>query len=127
MKISEISEITKMSADTLRYYEKEALIGPIKKVNGIREYSEHDLSRVQFIQHMRNAGMKMTTLKRYIDLVDIGDSTEPERKLILEEHQQFLEAKIQQLEEVHEVIKRKIANYDSHMRHAERQINRKTN
>ncbi|GAB1614306.1 hypothetical protein HB162lentus_29590 [Mammaliicoccus lentus] len=40
MKISEVSELYDMSADTLRYYEKIGLIPPVPKISGQRVYDE---------------------------------------------------------------------------------------
>ena len=45
MQISEVAEKFDLTTDTLRYYEREGLIGPIAKGNnGIRNYTEEDLS-----------------------------------------------------------------------------------
>ena len=45
--IQEVAEKYDISKDTLRYYEKEWLIGPIEKnKSGIREYQEDDLERI---------------------------------------------------------------------------------
>ena len=43
MKIAEVSERFNISSDTLRYYEKVGLLDPVKRVHGIREYSEEDI------------------------------------------------------------------------------------
>ena len=44
MKIKEVSKITGMSIDTLRYYEKEGLLDYVKRdENGRRNYGEEDL------------------------------------------------------------------------------------
>ena len=41
MQISEVAKKYGLTVDTLRYYEKEGLIGPIKKEkNGIRNYNK---------------------------------------------------------------------------------------
>lgn len=47
MKISEVSERTGFSPDTLRYYERIGLIPPVgRNKGGIRNYKEIDLRRV---------------------------------------------------------------------------------
>ena len=49
MTIKEVAEKFTMTNDTLRYYEREGLIGPIAKgKNGIRNYTEEDIKRIQF-------------------------------------------------------------------------------
>lgn len=48
--IKEVSTMYNISADTLRYYEKIGLIDPVKRnENGIRDYKEIDLKRIQFL------------------------------------------------------------------------------
>ena len=42
--ISEVAREFGLTTDTLRYYEKEGLIGPVSKgENGIRNYTEDDI------------------------------------------------------------------------------------
>lgn len=41
-RIQEFAALTGLSADTLRYYEKEGLLAPARDANGYRIYSERD-------------------------------------------------------------------------------------
>lgn len=51
MKIAEVSEQCDISPDTLRYYERIGLLPPITRTpSGIRDYSELDVRRVEFIK-----------------------------------------------------------------------------
>ena len=51
MKIAEVSEKYSISTDTLRYYERVGLIPTVSRNgSGIRDYSELDLKRVEFIK-----------------------------------------------------------------------------
>ncbi|MEG0328112.1 MAG: MerR family transcriptional regulator [Erysipelothrix sp.] len=122
MKIKEVSELTKMSADTLRYYEKEGLIGPIPRINKVREYREEDVNRIIFIQHMRTAGMKIGTLKEYLEMVDAGESTQEDRLEVLEKHRDNLISEIHDLEKILNVIDVKIANYHSRLSKKEKEL-----
>jgi DNA-binding transcriptional MerR regulator len=63
MKIAEVSEQYAISSDTLRYYERIGLIMPVNRTeSGIRDYSEIDVKRVEFIKCMRSAGLPVETL-----------------------------------------------------------------
>lgn len=85
MKISEVSEQSGLSADTLRYYEKVGLLPTVNRTNGgVRDYSELDLRRVDFIKCMRTAGLPIETLIAYFALVRQGDETIAARKEILQ-------------------------------------------
>ena len=64
-RISEVTEQIGLSADTLRYYEKIALLPKISRnASGIREYDEKDISRLRFIQRAQ---------KMNFSLAEIGD------------------------------------------------------
>jgi DNA-binding transcriptional MerR regulator len=58
MKIGEVSEKFEISSDTLRYYERIGLIPTVNRnESGIREYTELDTRRVDFIKCMRDLGL----------------------------------------------------------------------
>ena len=82
MKIMEVSEQYGISSDTLRYYERIGLIPPVhRKDNGIRDYNELDIRRVEFIKCMRSAGLPIEVLIEYVGLVQQGDKPlKPEKK-----------------------------------------------
>ncbi|MCS7060087.1 MAG: MerR family transcriptional regulator, partial [Anaerolineae bacterium] len=66
MRIAEVSERCGVPTDTLRYYER---IGLLRRVNrngsGIREYTEADVRRIEFIRCMRSAGLPIEVLIDY--------------------------------------------------------------
>lgn len=113
MTIKEVSIKLDITPDTLRFYEKEGLIGPIQKTSGgIRNYTEHDLARIQFIKCMRGADVSIQTLKLYVTLYDQGDSTKVQRREILEKERQNLILKIEQMNKGLEKLNYKIKMYD---------------
>ncbi len=112
MQISEVANQYGLTVDTLRYYEKESLIGPIKKEkNGIRNYDENDLKRIEFVKCMRSAGVEVSFLKRYMKLYDEGEHTLEERKNILIEQRKILKAKIDKMQEAYQKLNYKIDLY----------------
>ena len=63
MKIAEVSERYGIPADTLRYDERIRLIPAVNRSeNGIRDFGETDLRRVEFIKCMRSAGLPIEVL-----------------------------------------------------------------
>ena len=51
MKIAEVSKEYGLSVDTLRYYERIGLLPNVTRTaSGIRDYSEQDCARVQFVK-----------------------------------------------------------------------------
>jgi len=112
MKISEVSQQTGFSNDTLRYYEKIGLIPPIQRTeSGIRDYAENDLKRIEFIRCMRSAGIPIEPLIEYIDLVRQGDQTIEVRKQFLIDQRDQLQSKMEEMQETLDLLNYKISVY----------------
>lgn len=98
MGIGEASKASGLSEDTLRYYERIGLAGPIERAGGQRRYSERDLYWLKFITHMRAAEMPIETLQRYAALTRAGEHTKAAREALLLEHARSVEMRIAELE-----------------------------
>src|SRR5208283_3826416 len=114
MKIAEVSEKFGISSDTLRYYERIGLIQPVNRnESGIRDYSEIDLRRVEFIKCMRSAGLPVEVLIEYVGLVQRGDKTIKARKEILKEQREQLVARIKEMQKTLDLLDHKIDVYEN--------------
>jgi DNA-binding transcriptional MerR regulator len=61
---------TGLSLDTLRYYEREGLIGPVRRMSsGQRRYSEDDLAWIGIVSCLRDAGLGIADLRRFTELL----------------------------------------------------------
>lgn len=87
VKINEVSQQFNLSIDTLRYYEKIGLLDKVDKENGIRNYKEKDLERLEFIVCMKQSGMTLETIRQYFELLTEGDKTLEGRLELLEKQQ----------------------------------------
>ena len=113
MKIGEVSQKYDLSTDTLRFYEKVGLIPPVNRnQSGIRDYSEADLRRVDFIKCMRGAGLPIEALTQYMNLVMQGDKTIEARKEILIDQRDLLVARIQEMQKTLDLLNYKISVYE---------------
>ena len=113
MKIAEVSKRYGISSDTLRYYERIGLIPPVNRNKiGIRDYSEIDVKRVEFIKCMRSAGMPIEVLIEYVGLYQQGDRTIEARKDILKEQRKKLVAKMQEMQKTLDMLDYKIEVYE---------------
>jgi len=114
MKIAEVSERYAISTDTLRYYERIGLIWPVNRnASGIRDYTDLDLRRVEFIKCMRSAGLPVEVLIEYVGLVQQGDGTIQTRKEILKEQREQLVARIKEMQKTLDVLDHKIEVYEN--------------
>lgn len=113
MTISEVCEKLGLSHDTLRFYEKIALIPAIKKnAGGFREYTEMDYQRLAMIKWMRAAGMSIEILGKYIRMARDGSVTLDVRKKLLLELRCQLDEKIAGLQEALGLLDEKIECYE---------------
>ena len=123
MKIAEVSEQYGLSNDTLRYYERVGLIQPVNRNgSGIRDYTELDLRRVEFIKCMRSAGLPVEVLIEYMALVEQGDRTIKARKDILMEQRALLLARMQEMQKTLNLLDHKIEGYENTILKKEKRI-----
>ena len=114
MKIADVSEQYGLSVDTLRYYERVGLIPPVNRSeSGMRDYSELDLRRVDFIKCMRSAGLPIEVLIEYVALVQQGDQTIEARKEILKEQRELLVTRMNEMQKTLDILDHKIEVYEN--------------
>ena len=87
--IQDVSKKTGLTAHTLRYYEKEGLItGVERSQGGIRQYTDEDLERLGLIRCLKNTGMSIQEIARFVQLTHEGDHTLEERVELLRAHRE---------------------------------------
>ncbi len=123
MKIAEVSERYGVSPDTLRYYERIGLIQSVNRnASGIRDYTENDIRRVEFIKCMRSAGLPIDVLIEYVGLVQQGDGTIEARKEILIEQRKQLAARMKEMQKTLDLLDYKIRVYENAVLKTEKEI-----
>lgn len=89
--IKEVAEIVGESDHTIRYYCKEGLFPFLTRdKNNIRKFTEEDLEGVRIVLCLRDTGMPLAEIKRYMDLCTMGKETLQERLVMI--HDQKLKA-----------------------------------
>ena len=109
--IGEFSKVTGLGIHTLRYYEHENLIIPLRNSSNRRRYSEKDIAWIAFIKRLKATGMPIKEIKKYAVLRAKGDVTLSERMEMLMQHRQSLDERIKQLQEHEAMLDEKIAFY----------------
>ena len=67
--IGKIAGLAQVSADTLRYYERERLIAPTaKSASGYRLYEREALQRIQFIKQAQQCGFNLAEIRSLLAL-----------------------------------------------------------
>jgi DNA-binding transcriptional MerR regulator len=123
MRISEASQQSGISSDTLRYYERIGLIPPVNRnESGIRDYSALDVRRIQLIKCMRSAGLPIEVLIEYYGLVQEGDQTKEARKAILVEQRTQLTDRMEELQKTLDLLNYKIGVYEDALVEKEQEL-----
>ncbi|PZS36658.1 MAG: MerR family transcriptional regulator [Pseudonocardiales bacterium] len=114
MTITEVADLLDISAHTLRYYERAGLVQVDRDASGHRSYDPEAVRRLVFLTRMRLSGMAMRDLQHYVDLVDAGEQTVPERLDMLLEHRDTIRRQIRELTLSLAATEYKIATYGGH-------------
>lgn len=111
--IGEVAKKLGLSTYTLRYYDKEGLLPFIKRTEGgIRIFSEQDLDFLLVINCLKNTGMSIADIRKYIQWADEGDSSLQKRYDLFREQKKAIEQQIQHLKTYLECIEYKCNYYE---------------
>ncbi|MBR0266626.1 MAG: MerR family transcriptional regulator [Clostridia bacterium] len=97
--IQDVSKKTGLSAHTLRYYEKEGLItGVERSAGGFRQYTDEDLEALGLVCCLKNTGMSLQEILRFVELTREGDQTLKERVELLREHRENVIRRMEEMQ-----------------------------
>lgn len=114
MNMKEFSEVTGLSAHTIRYYEKIGLLRHIERTkSGHRTFSKNDLVWIEFITRLKQTGMPLQQILKYADLREKGNSTAIARMDLLKHHSEALEERLRQETQHLKKLKEKIEYYEN--------------
>ena len=98
--IQEVSEKTGLKAHTLRYYEKEGLISGVERSRGgFRQYTDEDMERLGLICCLKNTGMSIREIARFVQLTHEGDHTLEEQVEMLRMHRERVLARMEEMQQ----------------------------
>ena len=123
MNIKKVSDLTGVSADTIRYYERIGLIPPVtRNQSGIRDFTEREIGLLEFVRCFRKAGVSVEALIDYVTLLEEGEGTEEARLAILKEQAENLDARLEELRVACERLAYKIDNYQEVISQREKEL-----
>lgn len=120
MTIKEVSQQYRISADTLRYYEKVGIIPRIgRTAGGIRDYTEEDLKWVQNAICLRSVGLSIELLAEYVRLYQQGNASFQARCDLLKQARQGLLEEKRKYDEALQRLDHKIERYEEALKTGE--------
>lgn len=100
--MKETCEKTRLTYETLKFYCNQGLVPNVKRdKNNHRIFDDKDIAWINSLNCLKNCGMSILEMKKYINLCLIGESSIPERKEILSLKRESL---VKQLKQVQECI-----------------------
>lgn len=111
-----MAELFHLSTDTLRYYERVGVIPPINRdENGYRNYTKGDLNWIFLAKSLRGAGLSIESIIEFATLSQMDGDAKKAQKQILQDQLQEIEEKLNEMNEVRDLLQYKIDTYDEHI------------
>ena len=118
--IKDVSEKTGFSAHTLRYYEREGLLSDVERTpGGFRQYTDADLETLCLISCLKNTGMSLQEITRFVNLAREGDHTLKQRLELLQAHRDDVIARMDEMQRYLDKVNWKIDFYNEKLREYE--------
>jgi DNA-binding transcriptional MerR regulator len=112
--IKDVAKITGLPIFTIRFYDKEGLLPFVSRnKSGIRVFTQSDINQIMTICCLKNTGMQIKDIKKYIDYCMEGVSTIGSRRELFEEHRKEIIKQINVLNENLKLIDSKLEIYSS--------------
>ncbi len=112
--IGNVAELTGVSRQTIRHYEKEGLLPePDRTPSNYRVYTSDVIDRLIFIVHLKNWGFSLEEIRDLLVLQD-GASDRAEARRIARENLEKIDRQKHRLERVGKVLSEALANLDGH-------------
>ena len=110
--IGQISKLFNLPISTLRYYDNEGLFPNLSRIGNIRKFSANDIVALRLIECLKETGLEIKDIKKFMDLVKAGPSTYNRRKEIIENQKLKVEDQIKQMEKHLALLKFKCWYYE---------------
>src|ERR1044071_3456132 len=88
--IGEMCDAFSVTARALRFYEDEELISPERR-GTTRLYTDRDRARLTWILRGKRVGFSLNDIRELLDLYDVGDSRQTQRRVTIEKCMQRIE------------------------------------
>lgn len=115
----ELAELTGVSTDTLRHYERKGVLGrPLRRANGYRQYSAAALRRVQLIRSALAVGFTLDELAAVLHVRDLGGAPCSAVRTLAATKLSEVEARLQDTVALRDELKAVLEDWDSRMAQA---------
>jgi MerR family transcriptional regulator, copper efflux regulator len=115
MKIGELADRAGVNVQTVRYYERRALLPePERTASGYREYDVADLRRLQFILRAKELGFTLTEIRDLLGLRSSTGATADDVRRRAQEKIDDVDRRLRDLKRIHDGLARVVRSCDAH-------------
>ncbi len=114
--IGQVSEMFGLPVSTLRYYDREGLFPGMERSSGIRRFGEKELEALRVIECLKKSGMEIRDIKQFMEWCARGSETYPLRRELFLRQKDLVEAEIQRMNRVLDMIRYKCWYYEQAVR-----------
>ncbi|MBB6673423.1 MerR family transcriptional regulator [Cohnella nanjingensis] len=112
--VKEAALITGLTEHAVRFYTDKGLVPSVQRnQNNIRMFDEESINWLHGIKCLKQSGMPIEVIKRYVDLCLEGDSTIPQRYALMTEHKEDALVKLEEAKQHVAHLEQKTALYQA--------------
>lgn len=113
MFIKQLSECVDLPVSTIRFYERQRLLGKKhfdRQSNGYRIYDQRAVERLTLIKYAQRAGFTLSEIRQQIDDWENNQLSDAQKRMYFMEKSQEIEERITALRQIQTIIDSKIEN-----------------
>ncbi|WP_149193470.1 heavy metal-responsive transcriptional regulator [Luteimonas suaedae] len=115
MKIGELARRAEVGIDTLRYYEREGLLSPPRRLaSGYRSYGEDDVARLHFIRRAKTLGFTLAEIRELLALSGRREDDMAGMKAAAADKLVDVETRLAELDRIRDGLKALLASCPGH-------------
>lgn len=112
--VGEMAKILNTTPSTLRYYDKEGLLPFVERSeSGIRMFKDSDYEWLLVIDCLKNTGMGIKDIKKFIYMVLEGDATIKERLEMMKKQRESVKEQMAKLQQTLDTLNYKVWYYST--------------
>lgn len=112
--IGNVSKITGVNIETIRYYERIGIIpAPQRSAAGRREFSQSDIGLLRFVKRSRDLGFSITDIRSLMQVADQPDTCCTDVLALSQHHLAEIRAKIADLQRLENALNELSAHCDT--------------
>ncbi|RMB56045.1 MerR family transcriptional regulator [Dokdonia sinensis] len=107
MKIGELSKQTKVSRDTIRFYENKDLLTDISRPyewNNYKDYGENNVKRIQIIKYLQRFSFTLSECKVLLDERDASPNNCVDKNSAFKKKLELIEKQISELKQTRDAL-----------------------